>query len=114
GIVMGLQSAAEDNGLARLCQPVAQILSGAKAAASPGDQQGATVLVGFCILDSLAQGLMHGLVEGVELVRPVEGDDAIAGARLGEIRGFGRHDLRNRSSAPISVFFPSTSSARRS
>src|SRR4029077_7213780 len=113
-IVVCLQSTAEDDGLPRFGKPVAQILAGAKAAARTRDQQGATVLVGFGILNCLSQSLMHGLVECIELVRPIERDDAITGARFGKNRGFARHDLRNRSGEPISFFSPSTSSARRS
>ena len=79
-IVMRLLRGAEHDGFARLGQPVVEVLPGAEAAAGAGDHERAAAFVGFGLVDRRAQRQMHRLVEGVEPVRPVEGDDAIAGA----------------------------------
>ena len=112
---MCLQRAAEQDRLAWLGEPVAEILSRAEAASGTGDQQRAATFVGLRLVDRPAQCLMHRLVEGVELVGPVERDGAISTADVDDNRRLGRHDFsRNRSSLPISSFLSSKSSAIRS
>ena len=86
-IVIRLQRAAEHGRFTRLGKPIAQILAVAEAAAGAGDHQRTAIFIGFRVFDRLAQSLMHRFVEGVELVRPVEGDHAITGARSTRIGG---------------------------
>lgn len=81
---MRLQRGAEHECFARLGQPVVEVLPGAEAAPLTGEQQRAAGLVGLGRFDGGAQRLQHRLVEGIEPVRPVEDDDAIAGASLDE------------------------------
>ena len=114
-IVVCLLRATEHDGLVQLGKPIAQILARAEATTRAGDQQGTATFVGFGIIDRLSQSMMHRVVESVELVGPVESNDAISGTRLDENGRIGCHDLlRNRSSAPISLLSFSKSSAIRS
>src|SRR6185312_1460053 len=114
GIVVRLQCAAEHDRFPWSGEPVAKILTRAEAAACAGNQQRAAALVGLRFVDGLAQRLMHRFVEGIELVGPVERDDAISAADVNDNRCPGCHDFsRNRSSLPISSFLSSKSSAIR-
>src|SRR5262249_22781746 len=107
--------ATEHDGLARLGQPIAQILARTKATTRARYHQGAATFIRFSVIDRLSQGEMHGLVERVELVGPVQRDDAITRPRINEDRSVRGHGLlRNRSRTPISFFSLSKSSAMRS
>src|SRR6185437_2056921 len=99
----------------RLEQAIAEILPGAKAAAGACDEQRAAGAVRFCICNRLAQRRMHRVIECIEFVGPIQGNDAVAGALLDENGGFGFHGFsRNRSRSPTSCFCPSKSLAIRS
>ena len=114
-IVVRLQRAAEHDRFARFGEPVAEILTRAEAASCAGDQQCAAGFVGLGLIDGLAQCLMHRFVERIELIRPVERDDAKSAADLDDDGRFVCHDLsRKRSSFSISSFLSSKSSAMRS
>jgi hypothetical protein len=64
--------------LAGLHQPVVQVLSRAEALAGAGDQQRAAALVAGGLVDRGGQRLVQCRIEGVEPLRPVQRDDAIA------------------------------------
>src|SRR6185437_5092800 len=99
----------------RLEQAVAEILTGTEATARAGEEQRAAGAVGLCICNRLAHRHMHRDIECIELVGPIQGNDAVAGALLDENGGFGFHGFsRNRSRSPTSCFCPSTSLATRS
>ena len=104
-IVVSFQRTAAAPVFAGLGKPIAQILTCTEAAAGAGYHQRAAAFIRFSVLDRLAQRQMHRLVEGVELVRPVQGDDRDNRARLDEDGGSACHGLsRNLSSTPISFF----------
>ena len=84
-IVELLERAAEHDLLARLGEPVVEVLAGAEAAAGAGDQQGAAIPNrASAVVERGAQRAMHILGEGIEPLRPVERDDAKAGAQVNE------------------------------
>src|SRR5262249_212949 len=89
GIVGRFLGATEHDGLTWLGKSIAQILACTEAAARTGYQQGPAAFIGFSVVYRFPQSEMHRLVEGVELVGPVQGDDPIAGALINKDRTVG-------------------------
>ena len=76
GVERGLENGAEVGvAITNRCR---QVSPGAEATARPGEQQSAAVLVSSGVLHGVAQCHMQRAIEHVQLVRPVECDDAIA------------------------------------
>ena len=82
-----LERAAEHHLLARLGEPVVQILAGAETAAGAGDQQGAAIGIRLDVIERGLQRNMHILRERVEPRRTIERDDAKTVAFLDENGG---------------------------
>ena len=66
---------------------VGEVLPGAERPAGAGEHERARARVVHRFLECRPQGCVHRLVEAVELVGPVEGDDPIAGPHLDADRG---------------------------
>ena len=81
-IVMLLLRGAEHDRFARLGQPVGKSCPAQKARPAPVIISARQFSSASASVERRAQRQMHRLVEGVELVRPVEGEDAIAGVLL--------------------------------
>src|SRR5207247_8967692 len=85
-IVIGVERASEHDGFAVLIHPLVQILPGAERATGASEQERAAVTVVLRLGERALEMLMHGLGECVEVLRPVERDDAIPFAPLDKDR----------------------------
>ena len=96
-IVVLFERLARHDHLARRRDPLVEILAGRERASRAGQQQRAAALVLLGLGDGRRQRLVHRLGEGVEPVRAVERDDAIAGAPVDQNRIVVHRSLQRQS-----------------
>ena len=74
-------------------EPLVEILPRAERAAGPGQQQRAAGAVALGLIDRAPELAVHALREGIEPLRPIECNAAIAGTGLDEDRFLFHEDL---------------------